>query len=92
MSTESAQMPIYETGGRFDKSIWKASTLFESHRVLYSVEDIVEPLSRLYFCKYCFQLRSENSDLIQTEIDSHFCMHALETEFKYFLLEFWQRK
>lgn len=74
---EKLNLPLYETGGRFDKAVWKASTLFDAQRVLYAVGDVVEPLSRLYFCKYCFELRCENSDLIQTEIDSHFCMHAL---------------
>ena len=40
-------------------------------------DNIKEPLARLYFCKYCLELRAEQSDQIQTEVDSHFCMHAL---------------
>ena len=42
-------------------------------------DNIKEPLARLYFCKYCLELRAEQSDQIQTEVDSHFCMHALGT-------------
>ena len=40
-------------------------------------DNIKEPLARLYFCKYCLELRAEQSDQIQTEVDSHFSMHAL---------------
>ena len=49
-------------------------------------DNIKEPLARLYFCKYCLELRAEQSDQIQTEVDSHFCMHALGTFFFLFLI------
>ena len=48
-------------------------------------DNIKEPLARLYFCKYCLELRAEQSDQIQTEVDSHFCMHALGTFFFLYL-------
>ena len=49
-------------------------------------DNIKEPLARLYFCKYCLELRAEQSDQIQTEVDSHFCMHALGTFFFLYLI------
>ena len=41
------QVARYETGTAYDKNTWKATTLFEAQRVLYSVGHTLEPLSRL---------------------------------------------
>jgi hypothetical protein len=68
----------YQTAAEYSSSKWNGVTIFEFDRVLYSVGDLTEPLCRLFFCKYCLDLRAENSDQVQTEIDSHFCMHALD--------------
>merc|ERR1711935_82475 len=68
----------YATSTKFDNVAWNGVTVFEFDRILYAVGANKEPLARLFFCKYCLELRAENSDCVQTEIDSHFCMHALD--------------
>ena len=71
--------PNYATSAKFNQTAWNGVTLFDYDRVLYSVDGAnKEPLARLYYCKYCLELRSENSDKVQTEIDSHYCVHALD--------------
>lgn len=68
----------YATSSSYSAAQWNGVTVFQFDRVLYTVDNLKEPLARLYFCKYCLELRAEQSDQIQTEVDSHFCMHALD--------------
>ncbi|XP_055034890.1 dynactin subunit 4 isoform X2 [Misgurnus anguillicaudatus] len=55
------------------------ATLLQPDKVLYLVRGekrIRVPLSQLYFCRYCSELRS--LECVSHEVDSHFCPSCLE--------------
>uniref|UniRef100_A0A672S6C7 Dynactin subunit 4 n=1 Tax=Sinocyclocheilus grahami TaxID=75366 RepID=A0A672S6C7_SINGR len=55
------------------------ATLLQPEKVLYLVrgeKKIRVPLSQLYFCRYCSELRS--LECVSHEVDSHFCPSCLE--------------
>ncbi|KAA0709612.1 Dynactin subunit 4 [Triplophysa tibetana] len=55
------------------------ATLLQPDKVLYLVRGdkrIRSPLSQLYFCRYCSELRS--LECVSHEVDSHFCPSCLE--------------
>uniref|UniRef100_A0A671S7E7 Dynactin subunit 4 n=1 Tax=Sinocyclocheilus anshuiensis TaxID=1608454 RepID=A0A671S7E7_9TELE len=55
------------------------ATLLQPEKVLYLVRSekkIGVPLSQLYFCRYCIELRS--LECVSHEVDSHFCPSCLE--------------
>lgn len=48
-------------GASVDSSLFKMASLLQSERVLYLVQGekkVRAPLSQLYFCRYCSELRS----------------------------------
>lgn len=61
-----------------DLERWEKCTLYDVERVLYKHGSVAKPLCRLLYCRFCNDLRYYNSDLIQVEVDSHYCMHALD--------------
>ncbi|OBS75145.1 hypothetical protein A6R68_14294, partial [Neotoma lepida] len=55
------------------------ASLLQSERVLYLVQGekkVRAPLSQLYFCRYCSELRS--LECVSHEVDSHYCPSCLE--------------
>ncbi|XP_004696787.1 dynactin subunit 4 isoform X3 [Echinops telfairi] len=55
------------------------ASLLQSERVLYLVQGekkVRAPLSQLYFCRYCRELRS--LECVSHEVDSHYCPSCLE--------------
>uniref|UniRef100_A0A8C4TKN4 Dynactin subunit 4 n=1 Tax=Erpetoichthys calabaricus TaxID=27687 RepID=A0A8C4TKN4_ERPCA len=55
------------------------ASLLQPDRVLYLVsgeKKIRSPLSQLYFCRYCSELRS--LECVSHEVDSHYCPSCLE--------------
>ncbi|XP_070321749.1 dynactin subunit 4 isoform X3 [Odocoileus virginianus] len=55
------------------------ASLLQSERVLYLVQGekkVRAPLSQLYFCRYCSDLRS--LECVSHEVDSHYCPSCLE--------------
>ncbi|CAJ0964591.1 unnamed protein product, partial [Ranitomeya imitator] len=55
------------------------ASLLQLERVLYLVhgeKEIRAPLSQLYFCRYCSELRS--LECVSHEVDSHYCPSCLE--------------
>uniref|UniRef100_A0A2K5CYC9 Dynactin subunit 4 n=1 Tax=Aotus nancymaae TaxID=37293 RepID=A0A2K5CYC9_AOTNA len=55
------------------------ASLLQSDRVLYLVQGekkVRAPLSQLYFCRYCSELRS--LECVSHEVDSHYCPSCLE--------------
>uniref|UniRef100_H3BB34 Dynactin subunit 4 n=1 Tax=Latimeria chalumnae TaxID=7897 RepID=H3BB34_LATCH len=55
------------------------ASLLQPERVLYLVDGekkIRSPLSQLYFCRYCSELRS--LECVSHEVDSHYCPSCLE--------------
>ncbi|XP_028574124.1 dynactin subunit 4 isoform X1 [Lacerta agilis] len=55
------------------------ASLLQSERVSYLVrgeKEIRMPLSQLYFCRYCSELRS--LECVSHEVDSHYCPSCLE--------------
>ncbi|MFT7802643.1 dynactin subunit 4 isoform X2 [Arapaima gigas] len=55
------------------------ASLLQLERVLYVVsgeKKIRSPLSNLYFCRYCLELRS--LECLSHEVDSHYCPSCLE--------------
>ncbi|XP_062943048.1 dynactin subunit 4 isoform X1 [Cynocephalus volans] len=55
------------------------ASLLQSERVLYLVQGekkVQAPLSQLYFCRYCSELRS--LECVSHEVDSHYCPSCLE--------------
>ncbi|ROL50222.1 Dynactin subunit 4 [Anabarilius grahami] len=55
------------------------ATLLQPEKVVYLVrgeKKIRVPLSQLYFCRYCSELRS--LECVSHEVDSHFCPSCLE--------------
>ncbi|NXP13920.1 DCTN4 protein, partial [Thinocorus orbignyianus] len=55
------------------------ASLLQSERVLYLVrgeKEMRAPLSQLYFCRYCSELRS--LECVSHEVDSHYCPSCLE--------------
>ncbi|KAL7985826.1 hypothetical protein Chor_010992 [Crotalus horridus] len=57
----------------------KMASLLQSDRVSYLVrgeKEIRIPLSQLYFCRYCSELRS--LECVSHEVDSHYCPSCLE--------------
>ncbi|XP_069510135.1 dynactin subunit 4 isoform X1 [Ambystoma mexicanum] len=55
------------------------ASLLQSERVLYRVDGekrLRAPLSQLYFCRYCGELRS--LECVSHEVDSHYCPSCLE--------------
>uniref|UniRef100_A0A8C8SRN3 Dynactin subunit 4 n=1 Tax=Pelusios castaneus TaxID=367368 RepID=A0A8C8SRN3_9SAUR len=55
------------------------ASLLQSERVSYLVrgeKEIRAPLSQLYFCRYCSELRS--LECVSHEVDSHYCPSCLE--------------
>ncbi|XP_063046207.1 dynactin subunit 4 isoform X2 [Engraulis encrasicolus] len=55
------------------------ASLLQPERVLYLVrgeKKIRSPLSQLYFCRYCSELRS--LECVSHEVDSHYCPSCLE--------------
>ncbi|KAJ8394466.1 hypothetical protein AAFF_G00046770 [Aldrovandia affinis] len=55
------------------------ASLLQPERVLYLVngeKKIRSPLSHLYFCRYCSELRS--LECVSHEVDSHYCPSCLE--------------
>ncbi|KAB0395753.1 hypothetical protein E2I00_002420 [Balaenoptera physalus] len=55
------------------------ASLLQSERVLYVVQGekkVRAPLSQLYFCRYCSELRS--LECVSHEVDSHYCPSCLE--------------
>ncbi|KAG8128517.1 hypothetical protein E2320_015351 [Naja naja] len=57
----------------------KMASLLQSDRVSYLVrgeKEIRMPLSQLYFCRYCSELRS--LECVSHEVDSHYCPSCLE--------------
>uniref|UniRef100_A0A8C9RZE9 Dynactin subunit 4 n=1 Tax=Scleropages formosus TaxID=113540 RepID=A0A8C9RZE9_SCLFO len=55
------------------------ASLLQPERVLYLVsgeKKIRSPLSNLYFCRYCLELRS--LECVSHEVDSHYCPSCLE--------------
>ncbi|TRY54683.1 hypothetical protein DNTS_031218 [Danionella cerebrum] len=55
------------------------ATLLQPEKVIYLVRSekrIRSPLSQLYFCRYCSELRS--LECVSHEVDSHFCPSCLE--------------
>uniref|UniRef100_A0A4W5PL00 Dynactin subunit 4 n=1 Tax=Hucho hucho TaxID=62062 RepID=A0A4W5PL00_9TELE len=55
------------------------ASLLQPDRVLYLVhgeKKIRSPLSTLYFCRYCSELRS--LECVSHEVDSHYCPSCLE--------------
>ncbi|XP_015685320.1 dynactin subunit 4 [Protobothrops mucrosquamatus] len=55
------------------------ASLLQSDRVSYLVrgeKEIRMPLSQLYFCRYCSELRS--LECVSHEVDSHYCPSCLE--------------
>uniref|UniRef100_A0A8C5MIE8 Dynactin subunit 4 n=1 Tax=Leptobrachium leishanense TaxID=445787 RepID=A0A8C5MIE8_9ANUR len=55
------------------------ASLLQLDRVLYLVhgeKEIRAPLSQLYFCRYCSELRS--LECVSHEVDSHYCPSCLE--------------
>ncbi|CAN2387291.1 Dynactin subunit 4 isoform X1, partial [Pristimantis euphronides] len=55
------------------------ASLLQLERVLYLVhgeKEIRAPLSQLYFCRYCCELRS--LECVSHEVDSHYCPSCLE--------------
>ncbi|XP_076862264.1 dynactin subunit 4 isoform X2 [Brachyhypopomus gauderio] len=55
------------------------ASLLQPERVLYLVrgdKKIRAPLSQLYFCRYCSELRS--LECVSHEVDSHYCPSCLE--------------
>uniref|UniRef100_A0A8I5T8C8 Dynactin subunit 4 n=1 Tax=Pongo abelii TaxID=9601 RepID=A0A8I5T8C8_PONAB len=55
------------------------ASLLQSDRVVYLVQGekkVRAPLSQLYFCRYCSELRS--LECVSHEVDSHYCPSCLE--------------
>uniref|UniRef100_A0A3P9LX15 Dynactin subunit 4 n=1 Tax=Oryzias latipes TaxID=8090 RepID=A0A3P9LX15_ORYLA len=55
------------------------ASLLQPNRVVYLVrgeKNIIAPLSQLYFCRYCSELRS--LECVSHEVDSHYCPSCLE--------------
>uniref|UniRef100_A0A8C4Q071 Dynactin subunit 4 n=1 Tax=Eptatretus burgeri TaxID=7764 RepID=A0A8C4Q071_EPTBU len=56
------------------------ASLLQTEKVLYLVQGerkIRAPLSQLYFCRHCYELRS--LECVSHEVDSHFCPSCLES-------------